>query len=39
VAREYGLPCVVDVEGCTRLIRTGDRLLVDGDAGTVRVLA
>jgi phosphohistidine swiveling domain-containing protein len=39
VAREYGLPCVVDVEGCTTRIRTGDRLLVDGDAGTVRVLA
>jgi hypothetical protein len=30
---------VVDVEGCTTRIRTGDRLLVDGDAGTVRVLA
>jgi pyruvate,water dikinase len=39
VAREYGLPCVVDVDGCTTRLRTGDRLLVDGDAGTVRVLA
>jgi len=39
VAREYGLPCVVDVEGCTTRIRTGDRLLVDGDGGTVRVLS
>ena len=38
VAREYGLPCVVDVPDCTTRIRTGDRLLVDGDAGTVRVL-
>jgi phosphohistidine swiveling domain-containing protein len=39
VAREYGLPCVVDVPDCTTLIRTGDRLLVDGEAGTVRILA
>jgi pyruvate,water dikinase len=39
VAREYGLPCVVDVPDCTTRIRTGDRLLVDGDAGIVRVLA
>ncbi|MEK7667478.1 MAG: PEP/pyruvate-binding domain-containing protein [Gemmatimonadota bacterium] len=39
VAREYGLPCVVDVPDCTTRIRTGDRLLVDGDDGTVRVLA
>ena len=39
VAREYGLPCVVDVPDCTARIRTGDRLLVDGDTGTVRVLA
>jgi pyruvate,water dikinase len=38
VAREYGLPCVVDVADCTTRIRTGDRLLVDGDTGVVRVL-
>ena len=39
VAREYGLPCVVDVPECTARIASGDRLLVDGDAGLVRVLA
>lgn len=39
VAREYGLPCVVDVAECSTRIRTGDRLLVDGDAGLVRVLS
>jgi phosphohistidine swiveling domain-containing protein len=38
VAREYGLPCVVDVPECTTRIRSGDRLLVDGDAGLVRVV-
>jgi phosphohistidine swiveling domain-containing protein len=38
VAREYGMPCVVDVADCTTRIRTGDRLIVDGNAGLVRVL-
>ena len=39
VAREYGLPCVVDVAECTTRIRTGDRLAVDGDHGEVRILS
>lgn len=39
VAREYGLPCVVDVTDCVTRIRTGDRVQVDGDAGLVRVLS
>lgn len=38
VAREYGMPCVVDVDRCTVLIRTGDLIEVDGTAGTVRWL-
>ena len=38
VAREYGMPCVVDVVDCTRRIQTGDRLDVDGDRGLVRIL-
>jgi pyruvate,water dikinase len=39
VAREFGMPCVVDVPDCTRRIRTGDRVDVDGDRGVVRILA
>ena len=39
VAREYGLPAVVNVRNGTRAIRTGDLLLVNGTAGTVAVLA
>jgi rifampicin phosphotransferase len=35
VAREYGVPSVVNVAGATRAIRSGDRLRVDGDHGTV----
>ena len=38
IAREYGMPCVVDVDGCTDRIRTGDRLHVDGTNGTVTLL-
>jgi rifampicin phosphotransferase len=38
VAREYGMPCVVDVADCTRRIPNGARLLVDADRGEVRIL-
>lgn len=39
VAREYGLPAVVNVEGATRSIRTGDRLRIDGDRGVIEKIA
>ncbi len=35
VAREFGVPCAVNVEGATRVLRTGDTLRVDGDHGVV----
>ncbi len=35
VAREYGIPAVVSVPGATVVIRTGDRLRVDGDRGII----
>ena len=35
VAREYGLPAVVNVEGATRLLQDGDVVTVDGDRGLV----
>ena len=35
IAREYGLPCVTGVPGATELIRTGDRVTVDGYLGIV----
>jgi pyruvate,water dikinase len=38
VAREYGMPAVVGCGDATKRIRTGDRIRVDGDRGTVRVL-
>ncbi len=39
VAREFGMPCVVDVAEATQKIRTGDRIAVDGNLGSVRILA
>lgn len=38
VAREYGIPAVVNVPAATIAIRTGDRLRVDGDRGVVERL-
>jgi len=38
VAREYGIPTVVNVKRGTEVIRTGDRLRVDGAKGTVERL-
>jgi len=35
VAREYGIPAVVGVAGATERIATGQRITVDGSAGTV----
>ena len=37
VAREYGVPAVVNVANATRIIRTGDRVVVSGDRGRVLV--
>ena len=38
VAREYGLPCVSNVDGATWRVRDGDLLRVDGTRGTVEVV-
>jgi pyruvate,water dikinase len=37
VAREFGLPAVSGVPGITRVVRTGQRVRVDGGRGTVTV--
>jgi pyruvate,water dikinase len=39
IAREYGVPAVVNVQGVMTAIRTGDRLRVNGDQGTVERLS
>jgi len=37
VAREYGLPAVVNTRVGTRVFRTGDRVVLDGELGIVRL--
>jgi pyruvate,water dikinase len=38
VARELGVPCVVNTRDGTERLRTGDRVRVDGAAGTVEII-
>ena len=38
VCREYGLPAVTGTGSATTSIRTGQRIRVDGSAGTVTIL-
>ena len=38
VAREYGLPAVVGVGGATERLATGQRIRLDGTAGTITFL-
>ena len=38
IAREYGMPCVVDVANCTSKITSGSRIVVDGTQGSVTLL-
>jgi pyruvate,water dikinase len=38
VARELGVPCVVNTRTGTSVLKNGDRVRVDGSAGTVEVL-
>jgi pyruvate,water dikinase len=35
IAREYGLPCVTGISNASEVIRTGDRVTVDGYLGIV----
>jgi phosphohistidine swiveling domain-containing protein len=37
VARELGIPCVINTVDGSRKLRTGDRVTVDGGAGSVKV--
>lgn len=39
VSREYGIPCVVGTSDGTSRIKTGDTVRVDGDQGTVTIVA
>jgi pyruvate,water dikinase len=38
VAREYGIPCVANIDGVTRLFHDGDVVFVDGSSGQVTLV-
>ncbi len=38
VAREYGLPAIVNLRTATKVINTGDRVRLDADAGVLTIL-
>jgi len=38
IAREYGIPAVVNVGPATKIIKTGQTIKVDADKGTVKIL-
>ena len=38
VAREYGIPAVLRIEGATMTFHTGQRLRIDGSSGTVEII-
>jgi len=38
IAREYGLPCVVNTRQGTHFLQSGNRVRLDGDTGCVTLL-
>ncbi|MEP0751078.1 glycerol-3-phosphate acyltransferase [Trichocoleus sp. Lan] len=38
VAREYGIPAVMDIHNATQLLQDGQRVRIDGQQGTVEIL-
>jgi pyruvate,water dikinase len=39
VAREVGIPCVVNTRVATRRLQTGDRVRINGTSGSIEVLS
>ena len=35
IAREYGLPCLIGVEGASNLFKTGDIIILDSQLGEI----
>jgi phosphohistidine swiveling domain-containing protein len=38
ISREYGIPAVLNVKNITQLIESGQKIIVDGDEGTIKVM-
>jgi len=39
VAREYGIPAVMDINNATQLLQDGQRVQIDGQLGTVKLIS
>ena len=39
VAREYGLPTIVNVKGATKLLKNGDRIKMNATKGTIEIVS
>jgi len=39
IAREIGVPAIVNIEQATRLLHDGDHIVVNGEAGEINVLS
>lgn len=38
VSREFGIPCIVGVQDVTKLLKDGQKVEVDADQGTIRII-
>lgn len=38
VARELGIPCIVNTKHASRTLKTGDRIMIDGASGIIEIL-
>jgi pyruvate,water dikinase len=38
VAREYGIPAVMDIHNATNILRNGQRVRIDGQRGIVEII-
>jgi len=38
ITREYGIPAIVGVEGATKKLKTGDKIILDADTGRIEVI-
>lgn len=39
IAREYGLPCLIGLQGATNLFKTGDIVYLDTESGFITKVA
>jgi len=38
ISREYGIPAVLGVSNCTKILKTGDRVRLNGNSGVIEII-